>query len=203
MSQVQDILSSITTAAQALEEKPRLESRIAELERSLNSSQEHNQGLEQNIANYKSQIEQLNSKVRSLEVERDQAQFRTLELEDTIHKALEGINATRSIVDRMRTELDPPKPQPEPQVVEQAPQADPSAADLATDTVTYQDTFPPTTETQSPSPQSHEPTPGPYKGKTYMSIPGYVSRWDWTEGGGTDYGYDYRGPIEHADHSKL
>lgn len=201
MSQVQDILSSITTAAQALEEKPRLESRIAELERSLNSSQEHNQGLEQNIANYKSQIDQLNDKVRSLEVERDQAQFRILELEDANHRAVQTMREGHDKLLIALGLIDPPKPEPEPQVVEQAPQAEPSLEEA----IAYG--FPsdagPTSPVDPTPTKSFEPAPGPYKGKTYMSVPGYVSRWDWYEGGGTDYGYDYRGLIEDADTSKL
>jgi len=33
---------------------------------------------------------------------------------------------------------------------------------------------------------------GPYFGRNYMSVPGFISRLDWLAGGGTNEGYDWR-----------
>ena len=33
---------------------------------------------------------------------------------------------------------------------------------------------------------------GPYVGRNYMSVPGFISRQDWLAGGGTNEGYDWR-----------
>ena len=81
---VYNILSAITEAKNALEREPQLQSRITELERSLNQSQSHAQELETRIIGYKSNIDHLNEKVRSLEVERDDMGFRELEASDKL-----------------------------------------------------------------------------------------------------------------------
>ncbi len=35
---------------------------------------------------------------------------------------------------------------------------------------------------------------GPYSGKKYIDVPGFVSRYDWLAGGGTEADYDWREP---------
>lgn len=84
MTQVHDILGAITQATSALEREPGYQSRIQELEKSLNGSQLHAQQLEISIGGYKNKIDELQSKVRSLEVERDDMGFRELEAQDKL-----------------------------------------------------------------------------------------------------------------------
>jgi len=114
---VTSVLNSIKTAADALEEKPRLESRISELSREVDSLAAHNAGLESNIINYKSTIDSLNEKVRSLEVERDQAQFRTLELEDAHSNLARTLRSIGVDIGNAVLAIDPPKPEPVPEPV--------------------------------------------------------------------------------------
>ncbi len=40
---------------------------------------------------------------------------------------------------------------------------------------------------------------GPYSGKLYINVPGYVSRADWIAGGGSEGDYDYRGGVRSPD----
>lgn len=42
------------------------------------------------------------------------------------------------------------------------------------------------------TPAEVQPDRGPYYGRRYIDIPGWVSRSDWLAGGGTEYDYDHR-----------
>lgn len=97
--QVHDILSAITEASGALQREPQLQSRVVELERSLNTSQTHAQELELRIASYKDEIASLNGKVRSLEVERDDAGFRELEAIDKLDDLRNMVKAFQANVE--------------------------------------------------------------------------------------------------------
>src|SRR6266576_986253 len=78
------------------------------------------------IISYKQQIEDLHTKVRSLEVERDDASFRVLEAEDTAHSILTQARNAQATLAEVISKLDPPKPEPvkEPEPI--LPQAVPS-----------------------------------------------------------------------------
>lgn len=114
---VSSVLNSIKTAADALEEKPRLESRISELSREVDALAAHNAGLESNIINYKSTIDSLNEKVRSLEVERDQAQFRVETMEKHYHNLAAAIQFAADELALSNRSLYPPAPEPTPKPV--------------------------------------------------------------------------------------
>jgi len=88
---VHEILSAITEAKVALDREPQLTSRILELERSLNQSQQHAQAIELKLIDRNDTIDSLQSKVRSLEVERDDMGFRELEAEDKVERLLNAM----------------------------------------------------------------------------------------------------------------
>jgi hypothetical protein len=115
-SNVTDVLSAITLASEALAREPKLKSQIYALENDLKVSQETVQSRELAIVEYKRQIDDLTNRNRSLEVERDQAQFRTLELEETIHNAVGIFKSASGNLSAALAVIDPPKPEP---VVEQ------------------------------------------------------------------------------------
>ena len=48
------------------------------------------------------------------------------------------------------------------------------------------------TSTDTVSIQPEPTLYGPYSGKRYIDVPGWVSREDWLAGGGTEYDYDWR-----------
>ena len=216
MSQsVQDVLSAITEASAALNREPQLQSRIAELERSLNQSQSHAQELETRIIGYKSNIDHLNEKVRSLEVERDDMGFRELEASDKL-------DALRMVVNSFmaNAESHMPKPvevkQDEP-VIEPIPVA--SAATGSYSNPSPEPLQPPnpieaTGQSESPlsssatttkvsetagapvpaTPSESAPSTKPYEGKTHTEVFGdhkyHISFSEWLAGGGSENGWD-------------
>lgn len=116
---VGNFVQDLVEMAKAVETVPILQGELETTKQKLDEAERHNQGLEQNIISYKSQIEDLQSKVRSLEVERDDASFRVLESEDLAHKALSFAKQAESAAAAVMSLLDPPKPEPElqPQAV--------------------------------------------------------------------------------------
>lgn len=107
-----DVLSAITQASEALAREPSLRSQIIDLESTLGKAQNHNMNLESNIRSYKETITSLEDKVRSLEVERDQAQFRTLELEDSFASLREAIGHANQNACQQMDKLFPRPPEP-------------------------------------------------------------------------------------------
>lgn len=202
---VHEILSAITEAKVALDREPQLTSRILELERSLNQAQSHNQSLEVGIIGYKRTIDELETKVRSLEVERDDMGFRELEAEDKLNALRRVVSDfTSYAVPLMSTPI--PVTQVEP-VAEQVEVANPlpTASSLPDSSPPVQSTIADQNATgealgerESPLPSSasmtegqsqnatsaleatalSQPssTPKPYEGKTYTQVFGSLSQ---------------------------
>jgi len=131
--QVSNFVHELVDMAKAVELVPQLQSEVDQLHSKLSEAERHNQGLETNIISYKQQIEDLASKVRSLEVERDDASFRVLEAVDTAHSVLTQARAAQDILAKVIAKLDPPKPEPEtqPQAVPSEPIVDTAAQSMA------------------------------------------------------------------------
>src|SRR6266404_7592331 len=119
---VANFVHDLVAMAKAMEENPILQDQIEALKAQLGQAQNHNAGLEVNIISYKQQIDDLQAKVRSLEVERDDASFRTMEVEDKLNSTLVDLSSILRIGERIHTRLAPPEPEPvkEPEPV-QAP----------------------------------------------------------------------------------
>lgn len=121
-------VSPVNDMVLALQEALASHAKVPDLERSIRSKNDqidqlayYNQRMEENIIGYKNQIVELTSKVRSLEVERDDAGFRLLETEDKLNSLLGFMrNATTAMDDEIRF-IDPPKPVPS---VVETPKAD-------------------------------------------------------------------------------
>src|SRR5258707_6209315 len=109
---VANFVHDLVAMAKAMEENPVLQDQIEVLNTKLDSAQAHNQQLELNILSYKQQIDDLQAKVRSLEVERDDASFRTMEVEDKLNSTLTDLSSILTIGERIYTRLAPPKPEP-------------------------------------------------------------------------------------------
>lgn len=84
MTQVHEVLSAISEASAALNREPELQRKLADYDSKLNQAYMHSQNLEVAIGDYKAYIKELESKVRSLEVERDEMGFRELEAQDKL-----------------------------------------------------------------------------------------------------------------------
>lgn len=202
MTQVHDILDAINEARTALDERPQLQSQVEQLTKSLAKAEQHSCALELHIRNYKEEIANLNAKVRSLEVERDDAGFRELEAQDKL-------DALRNVVLGVHTTLEKTLPKAEPIVeapVVVAPQAgttsvaaEPTSEPTSGSTM-YGSSYAPETPAQSNPTPMPEPN-RPYSGKAYNEQP-MVSRTEWIEGGGTDYGYWNESTHSDFDRSK-
>jgi hypothetical protein len=215
MSQsVQDVLSAITVASEALTREPQLRSQLSSLEAQVSTLSQTVEKRELSILSLKDEISQLESKVRSLEVERDNAQFRTIELEDIIHNSLKAIRTASHRLDEAITDLDPPKPEPTvgkavPDVKTDTyftPPVDIIAGSgvgqtpLPTPSETGQSVTDPTPLHEPSSPTSGGETTGtaselPYAGKKWSEIyrPDGTRVWsrdEWFSGGGTEETYN-------------
>ncbi len=118
---VGNFVHDLVEMAKAMELLPQAEAENARLHTQVEEYAKTVQAREMAIIGYKDEIEALHAKVRSLEVERDDASFRTMEVEDTLHSTLDQARRAKDTLDGLIAKLDPPKPQPEPEVVQ--PQA--------------------------------------------------------------------------------
>lgn len=122
-----------------------------------NRSQAHAQELELKISNYRDQIDGLLSKVRALEVERDDAGFRELETADKLSTLLKAVRHAATDLDGSAMQVDPPKA-PEP--VAEAPRAvDPTVASSSTADTPVAQTSGVSSGENAASPGQSEPHP--------------------------------------------
>jgi len=204
---VHEILNAITEAKTALDREPVLQSRITELEHNLDKSQRHAQELELKLMERNATIDALQSKCRSLEVERDDMGFRELEAQDKL-------DALRNVVKTFTAAAESLMPKPV-EVAQAEPVSEPVTITLKEGESTPIPTTPPpplSEAGQSASPLSQSattsqvsetisggnatatpttdaPLPKPYEGKTYSQVGLYIEHSDWINGGGTDVDY--------------
>ena len=111
---VGNFVQDLVEMAKATEQLPQALADNERLKAALDASSQQVQDRELAISRYKEEIESLQAKVRSLEVERDDASFRVMEAEDHAHATLATARAIQEHLNGMIGQLDPPKPQPEP-----------------------------------------------------------------------------------------
>lgn len=195
---VHDVLSAISVAKDALDAKPALESKIAELEAKLASAERHNQSLELSIIDYKSEIDAKRQTIDGLETAKANAERTISEMEDRQKAVSRFLGSLVGDASTLNDVLNPPAPVVEQPVVEQsaptswqAP-AEPAPVDGGTPAPSVgTSTVGQSTDTVEASPP---PTGQPrrYSGKLYYFQPRWISREAWHAGGGTDYSYNWR-----------
>jgi len=115
---VGNFVQDLVEMAKATETLPIVQHENETLKAELSQAQDTIAARETAIISYKQQIEELHAKVRSLEVERDDASFRVLEAEDTAHSILTQARNAQATLAEVISKLDPPKPElvkePEP-----------------------------------------------------------------------------------------
>src|SRR6266403_2366581 len=151
---VGNFVQDLVEMAKATETLPIVQHENETLKADLSHAQDTIAARETAIISYKQQIEDLHAKVRSLEVERDDASFRVLEAEDTAHSILTQARNAQATLAEVISKLDPPKPEPikEPEPV--LPQAVP--------TQSYEEPHPFEPLPDAPQGQSEAPpTPAP------------------------------------------
>jgi hypothetical protein len=219
---VGNFVHDLVEMAKAMETLPVIQNELNQSINKIDSLERTVQDRELAIVDYKRQIEELQTKVRSLEVERDDASFRALEKEDSLNQVVRFLSGIRQDVDTTLGVVNPPKPEPVLEIVpEQKPEPIPEPVNVPE---------PATAPSSTPSEGSWvpEPTPfvpsghseaisthetptnvetppteivhGPYYGKRYRDVHHYVSINDWLAGGGAkeDYYGVYPNPTAAA-----
>ena len=193
MTYINDILATLTEAKDALEKLPELREEIRrEREDNIRAESELHTALDANLK-LQATIDELNAKVRSLEVERDDASFRELETADRLNAAKARLQAIIGSATDVLSQVEPPKA-PEPTkaegpisgsdtVVNQEPNSGLGVAnspefigEVKTDTLA-----PP-----APPVETHIPAyvPQPYRGFRVWDRPDGVSWEEFVNGGG-------------------
>src|SRR5258706_9012077 len=109
---VGNFVQDLVEMAKATETLPIVQHENENLKAYLSRAQDTIAARETAIISYKQQIDDLHAKVRSLEVERDDASFRVLEAEDTAHSILTQARNAQATLAEVIAKLDPPKPEP-------------------------------------------------------------------------------------------
>ena len=192
-----NVIRSITEASQALEREPGHLNRIKELEQQHIDDGARVARLEAKIIDMSALHDNLLAKLRSVEAERDDYGFRHMAAEDKANAVVRVLKDLQNVVGTAIHSAEPPQPNPVAPPDQSA--ADPTSAPASgtgsgtgsevsgTESedkpVWWRDReasgrFLPETSVEEPKPQ------GPYSGKKYWQVPGYVSREDWLSGGG-------------------
>lgn len=118
-----DIIAAFVDAGQAIENNKTLNVQVDELCDKLEASERHAQELELKLHNRSTFIDELETKVRSLEVERDDYAFRHLETVESLNAERDKIN---QVLGMLRSSVNPSP------VVETPPATTPTTTDTPT-----------------------------------------------------------------------
>ncbi len=198
---VNNFVQDLVEMAKAMEDLPKVQEELTATQACLNERSMQLEKRELHILELKAEIEAKNQALRELEVAKDQAETMFLEADDRTARALEFVKTMFGSAGSLIQALEPPKPTEPPQV---APVVQP-LVDTAPFPL-HDASEPPVPEvTALPDPTPHvntvaEPqtvtatdtssSPGPYSGRRYVDVPGWISRDDWLAGGGTQEDYD-------------
>lgn len=124
-----NFIHSLVEMSKAFEELPTVQEELAKTKLAADHLANDVQAREEHILKLKSEIEALQSKVRTVEAERDDAELRFLELDEKAHKALGDFEAIAALVNAGKNELSPPKPEPQPEPLKPADLIERGASD--------------------------------------------------------------------------
>jgi len=128
---VSNFVGDLVAMATAFERLPQVEADLAEARNTINAHLNTIQRLEHKLLDRANEITDAQSRIRSLEVERDDAQFHALEADDRTQRALEFIKATFGNAGALIQALEPPAtPKPEQATSDVPVSAVPAAAEV-------------------------------------------------------------------------
>jgi hypothetical protein len=128
--QINSLVGDLVAMAQAMERLPQVEAELTTVRRELDDKAATIQRLELKLMERSNEINEHLARIRSLEVERDDAQFHALEADDRTQRALDFIKATFGNAGALIQALEPPAaPKPEPTAAEVPVQAVQSASE--------------------------------------------------------------------------
>lgn len=223
---VGNFVHDLVEMAKAMEELPKVQDALNDANGRADALAETVAQRELSILSLKAEIENLNHRLNTAEVARDDAEYRFLELDEKAAGAVNLVRAMQATLGQVTEKLDPPKPQPpEPKVEVQAQPiavsevgqgayhptgaATPGNANSlmeATDasvltaesklTEGQSDPLPTAPASVLEGSVSGEPL-GPYANKFYYDIPNYVPLSEWLAGGGTEKNYHANRPRQN------
>lgn len=133
---IQDMIAELSAGQEARQRIPELEKALIESDSRASKLADHNMALELRAKDRDETISYLNTKIVDLSKERDDAQFRVMEVEDTLksfRQTIMGLRTTIGIavdsISKADAALDPPKPEPIAQPTQETvsvPKFDPS-----------------------------------------------------------------------------
>lgn len=200
------LVSDLVEMAKATEMLPQVQAECERLRQSHIIDGETIARLESKLIDRSAEIDELHSRIRSLEVERDDYGFRALAADDKANALASVLRNTQAAIGAA---LSAAEPEPvAPQAVYEAVSEGVPAMGSPWPTQGESAPLPTAPLMEAPSapiaqwPEPAvtelipttipEPAPGPYTGKLYMREPGYISRSDWLAGGGSMEAYDWR-----------
>lgn len=125
---VDNFVGSLVEMAKAYERMPSVEAELRDAQATIDKAQATIQRLELKLIERSNEIDSLHSRIRELEVSRDEAQFQALEADDRTQRALDFIKATFGNAGALIQALEPPAPpQPQPTTPDVPVQAMPEA----------------------------------------------------------------------------
>lgn len=163
-----NFVSDLVEMAKAFEELPRVREALDLANDAIEDYAKQVQRLEMRHIERTAELDALNSRIRSLEVERDEAQFHALEADDRTARALDFIKATFGNAGSLIQALEPPRvdaPQPVDATTESVTNPDETAPkpylEQTSEGVPFRTIYDPNTASQ-PAPEvvaSPDPTP--------------------------------------------
>lgn len=117
---VGNFVSDLVEMAKATEQLPRVQEELDRANTQVEELAKALQSRELHIIDLKNQIDDLNAKLRAMEVSRDDAEYRFLEADDRTDKALAFVRMVQENAGSLLAALTPPKPEPEAGNVDQS-----------------------------------------------------------------------------------
>jgi len=189
-----EFANTLQAAQAAVDNAPILQQALDNAYKQRDEAQRHSGALEEQLHNYK--VNEANLHTRLTEVERERDTFRLASL-DAAAKIDRLVSAVTSASDMVADEIRQVMPQSEPPA---AQDHDASGHNPNVEPMPEPDHKPMEGFPGNPVPgtvPSVDPGPAigsvhPYAGKAYHDHPLFVSYHAWLDGGGTDYGYNWR-----------
>ena len=111
------LVSDLVEMAKAVELLPQVQAELDRARETIDHRGQHIEQLELKAHAYKQEIETLHSTIRSLEVARDDAEVRFLELDEHATAVTRSLGDMQAALGQAVALLSPPKPQPEPEPI--------------------------------------------------------------------------------------
>jgi hypothetical protein len=195
------LVSDLVEMAKAVELLPQVQAELDRARETIDHRGQHIEQLELKAHAYKQEIETLHSTIRELEVAKDQAETMFLEADERTTRALDFIKSSFCAAGSLIQALKPAKVEPIVEPINPHANEPLPVSPALQETVTHEAEpipvekspyYPETDHGEPVQDFNAEPPSGPYSGKRYIDVLGFLSRDEWLAGGGTEYDYDWR-----------